>query len=728
MSNKSLIALGGVYFFFFLLLTPLGVFNEWIPPQIQTGYYSVTQIDGGDDTGYYAYLRSFFFDGDFDFINERGYAHAETLTPTGYIFNNWQIGLAWLYFPFFLIGHALAWCYAALGYSVTHDGYSAPYYLMTAVASGTWLFIGLLFTTFMLKKLVGNWQALVVTLGIWLASPLIYFSFIRQRMAHTLEFALAAAFVFAWLQFRRSEDWLRHAFIGSVLGLLCLVRILNVSFFSLYGVDLLLFVLAQRKAGSKNYLKNSAIRLTAFLGGFFVVMLPQIFTWWRMNGIPLPSRHLHYAEEGLTQFSLLPFLDSFSALFFDPKWGLIFSMPLAVIGLLGLFIKNDFLKEIRYPLLAQVFALMALITIYPEDSASYGHRHLISILPILALGLGVVVSTCLRLRGLWPVLFSVIVLGVLAQYFMVVQYKVTLPYNHETFSLTAISSIPHLLAERSDLLLRSSNFFKLMIMDRLADWNYRDGLFLIVFPIFQLAIILGSVWMMFAWNRNARWIQNLFRPGALFARSMIGSVVLLIIVVIALPKMEKEQIQNRQLYKEFLTEGDAKLKSQKIVSARDSFLKAAERLPELWNPWFKIGLTWNIQGDLEQANANYLKGLKRHPTNSQVLTSVGDNLRRFGKLPEAETKLKQAIRAWPKNKRAYDVLAQLYLGQNRAREAEAMLLTSVSIDPNYGVGHANLAVLYTVMKQPEKSVAHLNRAIQLGVRGPVIDKLSQQYR
>jgi hypothetical protein len=57
-----------------------------------------------------------------------------------------------------------------------------------------------------------------------------------------------------------------------------------------------------------------------------------------------------------------------------------------------------------------------------------------------------------------------------------------------------------------------------------------------------------------------------------------------------------------------------------------------------------------------------------------------------------------------------------------------MLLNSVSIDPNYGVGHANLAVLYTVMKQPEKAVAHLNLAMQLGIRGPVIDKLSQQYR
>jgi Tfp pilus assembly protein PilF len=55
-------------------------------------------------------------------------------------------------------------------------------------------------------------------------------------------------------------------------------------------------------------------------------------------------------------------------------------------------------------------------------------------------------------------------------------------------------------------------------------------------------------------------------------------------------------------------------------------------------------------------------------------------------------------------------------------------MASVSIDPSYGIGHANLAVLYTVLKQPEKAVRHLNRAIQLGIKGPVIDKLSLQYR
>lgn len=108
MSQRSALYFGRIFFFIFLLLTPLGVFNSWIPPNLHTGFYSVTTIDEGDDTGYYAFLRSSFIDGDFDFFNERGYAHAEKINPTGYVFNNWQMGQAILFLPFFLAGHGLA--------------------------------------------------------------------------------------------------------------------------------------------------------------------------------------------------------------------------------------------------------------------------------------------------------------------------------------------------------------------------------------------------------------------------------------------------------------------------------------------------------------------------------------------------------------------------------------------------------------------------------------------
>ena len=85
--------------------------------------------------------------------------------------------------------------------------------------------------------------------------------------------------------------------------------------------------------------------------------------------------------------------------------------------------------------------------------------------------------------------------------------------------------------------------------------------------------------------------------------------------------------------------------------------------------------------------------------------------------------LRAAIRSWPMNKYAYDSLAQVLTTLDRRPEAVDMLKHSINIDPNYGVGHANLAMIYSSLNNNEKGRAHLNRAIQLGVQGPVIDRI-----
>ncbi len=308
MTQRNNLILGGTLFFAFLLLTPLGIFNNWIPPDIHKGFYSVTTIDGGDDAGYYAFLRSVFFDGDLDFFNELHYVHSEKLMPTGYVFNNWQMGQALLFLPFFIVGHLLALLYQGLGYPISVGGYSAPYYIATAVASVTFLFAGLILVFKTLHSFIDKRFALLVTLSIWLASPLIYFSFIRQRMAHTSEFFLAAILIFAWVHFRSSRDPVRHAVLGALLGFLCMTRVINITFFALFAVDLLWSLRADWKSKPEEAFKKSLILGGSMLGGFFLVLLPQIVCWNQLNGVPFPPRHMKFAGEGLSSISLFPLL------------------------------------------------------------------------------------------------------------------------------------------------------------------------------------------------------------------------------------------------------------------------------------------------------------------------------------------------------------------------------------------------------------------------------------
>jgi hypothetical protein len=51
LSKKVVLIGGGIFYLLFLLLTPLGLFNDWVPPLSHSGYYSVKTVDGGDDTG-----------------------------------------------------------------------------------------------------------------------------------------------------------------------------------------------------------------------------------------------------------------------------------------------------------------------------------------------------------------------------------------------------------------------------------------------------------------------------------------------------------------------------------------------------------------------------------------------------------------------------------------------------------------------------------------------------
>ena len=139
--------------------------------------------------------------------------------------------------PFFLIGHLLALLYGALGYPVKADGYSEPYFIATAVASATYLFGGLVIMCRVLRKITGEQVAWISSISLWVASPLLYYTFIRQRMAHTTEFFLAALFVLVWTCYRESTRKSHHAVMGACLGMLCLLRLINANYGILYVAD-----------------------------------------------------------------------------------------------------------------------------------------------------------------------------------------------------------------------------------------------------------------------------------------------------------------------------------------------------------------------------------------------------------------------------------------------------------------------------------------------------------
>ncbi len=104
----------------------------------------------GDGQGYYAWLVSAAIDRDLDFTNQfaradplfqtlifdaQGQVRADVRTPTGRVGNQWSVGPAVMWAPWFIAAHAGVSVARALGVEVAADGYSAPY--LWAVAAGT---------------------------------------------------------------------------------------------------------------------------------------------------------------------------------------------------------------------------------------------------------------------------------------------------------------------------------------------------------------------------------------------------------------------------------------------------------------------------------------------------------------------------------------------------------------------------------------------------------------
>ena len=63
--------------------------------------------------------------------------------------------------------------------------------------------------------------------------------------------------------------------------------------------------------------------------------------------------------------------------------------------------------------------------------------------------------------------------------------------------------------------------------------------------------------------------------------------------------------------------------------------------------------------------------------------------------------------------------------QNKLEKAKDMLLLAVSVNPNFGIGYANLAMLYAMINQSDQAKAYLKIARELGVKNSTVDNLQK---
>lgn len=344
------------------LLLVLGLAaTPWLQPEFRA-----------DSVSYFVWLRSAWFDRDLDFADE--WAHwglkEQPRTVTGLRLNVHSVGPALLWSPFY----AAADLYVAVTGAAPRDGYASPY--RRAVAAGTLaaVVLGAWLLALTLAPRCGPRTAGLVVVVAVVASPVAYYALVVPGMAHGAAFGAAAAVVWAWDRARRRPSLGAWCLLGALLGLASLMR-WQAAVLALLALPLAVQGLARRSVRPAWLVAAAAAALAAFS--------PQLLAWHALYGrwLTIPQ------GEGFMDWSSPHLVD----VLVSADHGLFAWTPAMLLGFLGLLLglRRDALLHGAALL---VFAATAWVNGGVYDWAggdAFGARRFDLVVPLLALGLGV---------------------------------------------------------------------------------------------------------------------------------------------------------------------------------------------------------------------------------------------------------------------------------------------------------------------------------------------------
>ena len=273
------------------------------------------RLYGADEVKYFVHLRSLWFDGDVDYANEYDHFIAsdtehfswlynlrDPISPTGRKLNDAPIGAAVLWAPFYIAADLLVIVARSLGATVPRDGYGWPYIWAACLGSLVWGIAGLALGYRMCRRFFDPWPSQLATIGIWFATPLVFYLYITPPMAHAASMFATTLFLWLWVRgrdgHRPPRQWL---LLGAAAGLMVLVRELNWLLLLPLGVDETARILRNLRAadGSIASAGSAASDLwsripgyAAFFAALAVVSAPQFFMYWLLHGSPTPSPYV----------------------------------------------------------------------------------------------------------------------------------------------------------------------------------------------------------------------------------------------------------------------------------------------------------------------------------------------------------------------------------------------------------------------------------------------------
>lgn len=303
--------------------------------------------------------------------------------------NEWSIGPAVFWTPFYLIGHFFYYIHNEIGYFLFgwRPQYVDVFWFNICVVN-----FGTIFYTYLGLKLLGksikNYyngkvSPLLIQATIFLCTPLLFYVFSRPLMAHAISFFMICVLVYIWVKWHDAMNSKQLLLTALILGLASIVRWQNV----LFGVIFIPQIISTIKAMSNNnsyltILKKCSMNLPLILIGFSIGFSPQLIAWQLQFGSPTPGAH------DPSKFNI--FEPQLRVVWFG-QHGLFIWHPITLLFIIG-FIFYLFYKDLRIRdglVLIGAFLLQSYlwaIWYAPEAGCAFGMRGLIGTFPLLAFG------------------------------------------------------------------------------------------------------------------------------------------------------------------------------------------------------------------------------------------------------------------------------------------------------------------------------------------------------
>lgn len=331
---------------------------------------------GGDGHEYYAHARTLLFDRDLDFANDyAGLGAQPILSAQGDVTNRVPIGAALTWVPALVMTHAVLTAASWTGAAVRADGFTAPYQAAATTSTYVLALVALAALEAALRRRYGRTVALASTLGVWLASPLLYYTTANPSMSHGPQATAATLFVVLWLWARErpgDHPWLLTGLLG---GLMSVVRVQDAVFLAMPLADLAL----RGRRGLRP--------IVLLLAGPVVLGALQALVWLRLYGWGFLGSVLaenEVAGGGLHVLDLL----------FSARHGLFTWTPAYLLAACG-----GLIFARREPRLGALFGLGLGLAVVVNAAMqdwwgmdSFGQRRLLGATPLFAFGLAAAIE------------------------------------------------------------------------------------------------------------------------------------------------------------------------------------------------------------------------------------------------------------------------------------------------------------------------------------------------